>query len=196
VKSRRGDEPDAVQVRVDVPQQLAADLGAGVRADGQHVIVFRPRNARIHPVDAARRPEHELTDAARAGQLQQVLRAADVDLLIAHWIGNRRPHARGRRQVHDDLDVVRERRQQRRVADIAFNQLPGGAVAVTGDVGQLERAGVERIEVVDDRNAIAVAKQRIHHVAADEAGATGDQHAGHRAIVFRASRSSLLTILQ
>ena len=149
------DEPDPVQVRVDVPEQLAADLGAGVRADGQHVIVFGPRHARVHAVDAARRAEHELADAARARQLQQVLRAADVDLLVAHRVGNRRPHARGRRQVHDDVDVVRQRLQQRGVADVAFDQPPGGAVAMTGDVGELERPVVERIEVVDHRDAAA-----------------------------------------
>jgi hypothetical protein len=126
------DEADAVQVRVDVPQQLAADLRAGVRADRQDVIVLGPRDARIHAVDAARRAEDELADAARAGQLQQVLRAADVDLLVAHRIGNRRPHARGRRQVHDDVDVVRKRRQQRGVADVALDQAARGAVVTDG----------------------------------------------------------------
>jgi hypothetical protein len=45
-------------------------------------------------------------------------------------------------------------------------------------LASLSERGVERVEVVDDRDAAAVAKQRIHQVAADEAGSTGDQHVG------------------
>ena len=66
------DETHAIQVAVDVTEQLAADLGAGVRADRlQHVVVLAPRHARVHAVDAARRGEDELRRADAARQFQQ-----------------------------------------------------------------------------------------------------------------------------
>ena len=70
-----------------MPEQLAAHLGAGVGADRlQDVVVLAPGHARVHAVDAAGRGKDELTGADPAGELQQQLRARDVDVLIADGI--------------------------------------------------------------------------------------------------------------
>ena len=89
--------------------------------------------------------------------------------------------------MHDDVDVAGHRLQQRGVADVAFDQPPERVVPVLGDVGQLEGPVVERIEVVDHRDADAIAEQRVYQVAPDEPGSPGDQHVGHSSDITMAS---------
>ena len=103
----QGDESYAVQVAVHVPEELAAHFGAGVRTDGlEDVIVFAPRHARVDSVHAARRREHKLLDTAVPRDLQQVLCAANVGVLIRSRVGNRRPHAGFGSEMDDGVEVA------------------------------------------------------------------------------------------
>ena len=138
-----------------------------------------------YAVDAARRGEHELPDAAVASQLEQVLRAGDVDLLIAHRVGDRRADAGSRRHVNDDVDVVRQRVDHSCVADVALDEAPGRGSRCSAMLSEFDRAVVERVEVVENGDAIPIAQQGIDQVAADEAGASRDQRVRHFRMLHR-----------
>ena len=73
---------DALEIQVYVAQQLATDLCAGIRADGQqHTIFLAPRYSGIDTVDAAARREDDLLYSPFFRHLENVLRAADIDML-------------------------------------------------------------------------------------------------------------------
>ena len=64
---------------VNVAQQLAAHLGARIRADRlEYVVILAPRHSRVDAVDAARRRKHELRDPRFVGELEQRLRSATL----------------------------------------------------------------------------------------------------------------------
>ena len=85
-------------------EQLAADLGAGIRTDRlQHVIVLAPRDTWVDAVDAAGRAEHELPGAVVPRELQEKLSPGHVDFLMTDRVFDRRPDARARGEVHDDV---------------------------------------------------------------------------------------------
>ena len=74
--------------------------------------------------------------------------------------------------MEDHLDAADRAREQRVVADVAFEELDA-----IGDVGEvLALAGRE---VVDDANAVAARDQRARDRRSDEAGAAGDEIQTH-----------------
>ncbi len=66
------------------------------------------------------------------------------------------------------------------IAEIRFNQPVARVRPMLADVPFLDVTVVEVVEVVEDRDVLAVSEERIDDVAADEAGPAGDQNV-HRA---------------
>jgi hypothetical protein len=172
----QADEADAVEVAVHVAEQLAADLGAGVGADGpQHVVVLAPRHPRVLAIDAGGAGEDELRGLPFAGELQQVLGAADVDFLVGDRVGDRRPHAGLGGEVDDHVIAAGERPAHPvEVADVEAVEAVVRLREVGGHVCLLDRRIVEGIEVIHDIDVMAFSKKEIDEMGADEAGAAGD----------------------
>jgi hypothetical protein len=75
-----------------------------------------------------------------------------------------------------------------RVGDVAANELAARIVAYQAQV--FEVAGVSELVEDDDASVRLLAEQHLDEVAADEAGATGDQDPGHAITFCRGSRGA------
>jgi hypothetical protein len=65
------------------------------------------------------------------------------------------------------------------VAEVSFDQTPGGVAPVRTDVRLLHHPRVEGVEVVEHRHANAVPQKRVDQMAADESGPSRDEYMRH-----------------
>ena len=114
------------------------------------------------------------------GRLEHRGRTGDVGPGVADRVGQRRAHSGLGRQVHDD-GIGSEQRPQGR--DIQHVLLPKGKPAHRTHLGQialLHGPGVEGIEVVDPDDLIALGRERLDQMGADEARGPCHQNPRHR----------------
>ncbi len=185
----QADETEAVEVAVDVPEQLAGDLGGCIRADGpEDAIALPPRRIRIGAVDAAGRREDELGGAPRSGRLEQRLRATDVVVHVADGVLQAGSHAGLGRKVDDDIDgLLGAGVQSGRISEVALDDLQSGVAPALSQVPLLDLARVEGVVVVQDGDVPGpLFEQEVHQVAADEAGAAGHERMPQRQAPFEA----------
>jgi hypothetical protein len=174
---------DRVEVLGGEQHQLVGALGGRVgRHRRQAGIGFLERRLTVAPVHGRRRPEHEARDAVAARRIEHTLRAGHVDVGEAGRLGQRRAHARQRRQMHDHLGVAfgEHALQRLAVADVALDEGEFCLAAQLGQVPFLLGAWIERIEVVVPDHVVAPRAQAFAKVRTDEPRGPGDED-DHRA---------------
>ena len=80
--------------------------------------------------------------------------------------------------MNDGVVFSREGRFERRcVADVGFDQSPTRMTPVRADVSFFEKALVKAVEIVEDGHLVTIEEKRIHDMAADESGSSGEEDA-------------------
>ena len=114
-------------------------------------------------------------------ELQQVLRTANVDVLIRERIVYRRPNTGLRSEMDDRVVVAAESIAQRvQIPKIAIDQAPVRMCLMPRNVVLLDGTWIEGVEVVENRNVSTVSEQRVDEVTADEPGPAGDKDVAHQ----------------
>ena len=76
-------------------EEIAADLGAGIRADrARDIVLLTLGDIRIHSVNRRRRRKDELLDLVLLGEFEQILSGDHICSLVADGIFDRRTNAR------------------------------------------------------------------------------------------------------
>src|SRR5688572_27971236 len=105
-KAKR-EEANPKKVAVGMAEELATDFRAGVGADRAHdAFVLAPRHGGVYPVYTAGRCEDELADLACAAELEHVLRAPDVHVLIQAGLLDRLSDTGAGRDMNDHVIAV------------------------------------------------------------------------------------------
>ena len=147
---------------------LDHELGLPIGVDRLLRVRFRDRHLDRLAVGRASRREDEVAPLLRRHRLEHAERADDIVAVIARRIAHRFANVEKRGEVHDREDVVAAQRAPhgRHIRDVALDQLAIlDGLAVTGD------------EVVEDDDAMTGLMQRLGGMAADVAGAAGDENA-------------------
>jgi hypothetical protein len=175
----QSDESDAVQVAVHVTHEFASQFGGRVRTDRSQIgLVFRPRHIRAVAIHAARRGEHELTDAVRLGEIEEGLGPHHVHINIPGRPLDRRAHTCQSCEMHDRIDSeLGERLDRIRIADIPFHQGEVGMLQRLLDIPQFHIPTIERVEVVERDHPMSDCQQGIAQMATDEPGASRNKDA-------------------
>ena len=176
-----GEEAQAVHLHVievvkGVGQQLPGSLRSRVGGNGiLNPVALRERDFVVVAVDRRGGPVDKGINVVLLSDLQHRLGAAHVRLLVGDGRLDGGPHAGLRGKVDDRVHVPRVQGVEDRVgvADVRLDQGKGVGWEVF-DAFLLDRAGVEGIEVVDGRDAVAVRKEAAAEVSADEAGPASD----------------------
>ena len=190
----QSEEADAIEVAVNMAEQFAADLGAGIGADGlEHMVVLLPGDVRIDAIDRGGRGEDKLFDPLLSGELEQVLGGDDVGPLVAGGILDGGADAGFGGEVDDGVEttppaghpsfrrrgVLREAicnkfdfRVGLRFCEIRFDQLKALVRQVRLDIRIFEGPIVERIKVIYANNGMAIRKKPFEGVRADKSSAT------------------------
>ncbi len=158
---------------------LAGELGRGVevaRRRDRRVLVDRLLGAVA--VDPGGRAVDDAADLGPAGRLEHVERAARVDLLGEHRVGEHVGDVGDRGEVDDGVAVAHRQVEVGGVGDAA------------GEGLDLERGVVGRGAEVEDPRRVAVAHQPVDHMRADEAAAAGYQDSHASSFARAASRLS------
>ena len=82
--------------------------------------------------------------------------------------------------MHDNRLRGEERDQRRGVQQVELVEAESGLSPCHGQIAFLDRARVERIEVVEPHDGIAPGQQPLHQMGADESRSPGDENLGHR----------------
>ena len=104
------------------------------------------------------------------------MRSRHVGSLISQRIRDRRAHSSLGRQVYDDIELALDVSETVRVADVGFDELEMGVSKRPGKIAFLAPALIERIKVVDARNAPALGEQPFAQMAANESGGAGKKN--------------------
>ena len=80
--------------------------------------------------------------------------------------------------MDDCVIFTGESRIERRcVAYVGFDQAPARMAPVRADVAFFEKALVKTVEIVEDGHLVTIEEKRIHDMAADESGSSGEEDA-------------------
>ena len=166
------DRAKAVRALVVWQRVLDGELGLAIgvdRALGQ-VLVDGRRFRKAE--NRAGRGKDEVTNAGGHNGIEHRQRPDDVVAVVARRVLHRIAHRKPGREVHHRVDLVRlDRRLQ-----------PGGVVDVALDDGRCPRRGrtMPLGEIVVDDDRLTARPEHLDGMAADVAGATGDEHCGSR----------------
>ena len=172
-------------------QELARALGRRVgRQRLEAGIGLLERRLTVEPIDRRRRREDEPRAAGGARGVDDPLGADQVHVGVARRLGQRRPHARQRRQVdhHVGAGLPERARQRRRVANVPLDERERRNRPEPRQVLFLGRPRIERIEVVDAHDLVAARAEALAQMRADEPGRAGDQDSHGGAIVHAPRR--------
>ncbi len=153
--------------RVEVAQHpLAHQLGASVGIDRLRRRILAHAAVAGNAVHRGGGREHEVAHAGLDAAFEQAARLRRIVAVVAQRVGDRLRHDRSRGEMHDRADGVfgEHALDQCLVADLPDHQ--------RGVEHGLAKAGAE---VVEHDDAFARLAQLAHDVAADVAGAAGDQ---------------------
>ena len=151
---------------------FAHQLGAPVGRLGRKRRILADRRHRRRAIDRRGRGEDEAADTAGDGGRDQRPRLDRVVEVVAERIGNRFRHDDRPGEMNDRLDAV--------LLDQMGDQGLVAAIAVDQLRLRRDRPAEAGRQVVEDDHVLAGIDQMPDHVAADIAGAAGDQdaHAG------------------
>src|SRR4030095_12987691 len=109
-----------------------------------------------------------------------------VDVLVEDRLLEARPHAGPGREMHNrgELAPREEGLHQLFVPDLALDQQVVRPAHELLDVAPLARRVVEIVEVVEHRDALALAEQPPGQMRSDETGAAGDQDMMGHALIL------------
>ena len=153
--------------RLEMRQRaLDRELRLTVAVDRALRMGFGNRRLDRLSVCRAGRREHEVLDAGLRHRLEHAQRPDDVVAVVLGRHAHRFADVENRREVHHREDVMAPDGvgDGPRIRDVALDQL-----------APLHRAAMPGRQVVEYDDAIARARQRLRRVAADVAGAAGDE---------------------
>ena len=179
-----GEEPEhdhihPVDVVVNMAERLAGQLAGGVGRNGRkNRVRLREGNPGVDAIDRGGRSDGDFFDAVEPRGFQQVDRAFDVHALIKRRFRQAGAHAGAGGKVGDliELHTAQQGIDGRPVGQIS----PHEAKAVFGGGERLHVALfdgeiVERIQIIECPDRVALAQQALAHVRADEARPARDQ---------------------
>jgi hypothetical protein len=121
-----------------------------------------------------------LANREPARHFEQVHSAIDVHLVITDGVGDRWPHARSRGEVDDPVEPhpgARKRTfQAHRVPNIALDELKARVRPRAREVPLLDRAIVERIQIVQSDHVLSVREEPFRDVRTNETCGSGDKN--------------------
>jgi hypothetical protein len=182
------DDAEAEHVRVGRHHGLAGELAGAVGGDRVHgARVLAGRLLTTVTVDARARRVHDLGDTGHPGRLDgvvgQVGALPEVDGRLGDRLGDVRV---GREEEHPPAALDRGTGRIK-VLQITSDERQALVIEDVIQIGDSPRGEV----VVDDHFLVRIREQVSRHVAADEAGATGDERARHRTAVSDDHAASL-----
>ncbi len=182
------DDAEAEHVRIGRHHGLAGELAGAVGRDPVHgARVLAGGLLATVAVDARARRVHDLGDAGHPGCLDRVVGQVGALPEVNGRLGDRLGDVRvGREEEHPPAALDR-RTGRVEVLEITGDERQALMVEDVVQVGLGSRG-----EVVEDHHfLIRIREQASRHVAADEAGATGDEGARHCAAVSHDHAASL-----
>ena len=140
-------------------------------------VVLREGHLFVIAVDRRGGAKDERLDLHLPGKLQHRLRAGDVEVGAADRVVDGGAHAGLGREVNDGVDrlAVEDAAQKGGVVDVLLVEVEVRAAAEVGDALFFDGAVVVGVEVVDGGDDVALVQKAAAEVAADEAGAAGDE---------------------
>ena len=157
-----------VLTAVEIEVLLAGQFVRRVRRQRRLGRVFVNRLAfAIVAVDRCAGGIQHTFDAGLAHGFADVQRADEIALVSLHRIIHRRLHRCHGSQVRDCAATFHRPGDQRRIGDVADDQLDLGIV-------QRQIAALAGRQIIEDPHRMALGKQRVSQVRADETGTAGD----------------------
>ena len=127
-------------------------------------------------VGGARGREHEISDRLGRHRFEDAQRAADVVAVVPRRLADRLADVEKRGEVHHGEDVVAPQRvaNGRDVGDVSLDERP-----------VLDGAAMAGDQVVVDENGVPRPAERLGRMAADVAGAAGDEDGARASAQWR-----------
>src|SRR5262249_46869619 len=155
-----------------------------IRGDGVAGGGFGSRLINVAVQHPARRCKHDRPRPHADGVFQDVKDSQEVDLGVEHRFANRTAHRQLGRLVKDGFGthVVKHTPDPVSLADVDSVQMyRSGKVVATAAA-----------EVIEHRDSMPAAKERIHDMAADKSGATGNKNPHSTPFEFQSGWPSLI----
>lgn len=177
---------------IGVRQQFAGGFRCSIRRNRCKRRVFTKRRRGCRTIHRTGRTKDKPFDAVAFGQIEQVHRAGDIDVLIGARVHHRRPYARLRAQMNDRIEhfVGKKLFERFVIAQISFDQAIGRMFQVFFDVGAFNLRIVELIKIVQHHDSRSLQSQQpIHQMTSNKTGSARDQKTSfvHSATLYHTS---------